>query len=156
MKYSDKLRDPRWQKKRLEILQRDNWTCQSCFAQENTLVVHHRVYHSNLEPWDYHDHALVTWCEDCHQAEHGERPSQVALLDRNLAQAGADWQQVSRIGLAIASDGPRLLSEYDWTVFANAIAEILQSFDHKGGEWEKWRGRLNAMFVARDESQRTP
>jgi hypothetical protein len=26
-KYSDKLKDPRWQKKRLQIMERDNWCC---------------------------------------------------------------------------------------------------------------------------------
>ena len=26
MSYSDKLKDPRWQRKRLEIFERDNWT----------------------------------------------------------------------------------------------------------------------------------
>lgn len=30
MTYSQKLRDPRWQKKRLEILERDSFTCQHC------------------------------------------------------------------------------------------------------------------------------
>lgn len=28
--YSQKLLDPRWQRKRLEILQRDDFTCQVC------------------------------------------------------------------------------------------------------------------------------
>lgn len=44
MGYSDKLKDPRWQKKRLEILTRDEWTCQICFDTESTLVVHHQKY----------------------------------------------------------------------------------------------------------------
>ena len=30
MGYSEKLKDPRWQKKRLEILERDNFRCQYC------------------------------------------------------------------------------------------------------------------------------
>lgn len=39
--YSEKLLDPRWQKKRLEILARDNWTCQRCGAVNCELHVHH-------------------------------------------------------------------------------------------------------------------
>jgi hypothetical protein len=68
--YSIKLKDPRWQKKRLEILTRDEWACQSCFDNEHTLVVHHRLYLPNTEPWDYFNEALITLCEDCHKYEH--------------------------------------------------------------------------------------
>lgn len=67
--YSDKLRDPRWQKKRLEIFERDDWTCQSCFNSESTLVVHHRRYIADRDPWDYPDSLLITLCENCHGDE---------------------------------------------------------------------------------------
>jgi 5-methylcytosine-specific restriction endonuclease McrA len=30
--YLAKCKDPRWQKVRLEVFQRDEWTCQVCFA----------------------------------------------------------------------------------------------------------------------------
>ena len=72
--YSEKLKDPRWQKKRLQILERDDWTCQICHDTESTLVVHHRMYLPDTEPWDYPDELLVTLCEDCHEAERAERP----------------------------------------------------------------------------------
>ena len=39
--YSEKLRDPRWQKRRLEILERDAWQCQACLSTAKTLHVHH-------------------------------------------------------------------------------------------------------------------
>lgn len=41
-KYSQLLKDPRWQKKRLEILDRDDWKCTHCEAEHKTLHVHHR------------------------------------------------------------------------------------------------------------------
>ena len=44
MEYAEKLKDPRWQKKRLEILERDAWVCQKCFDTKSTLHVHHRIY----------------------------------------------------------------------------------------------------------------
>jgi hypothetical protein len=67
--YAAKLRDPRWQKKRLEIMNRDEWCCQLCFDDESTLVVHHRLYLPNKEPWEYPDELLITLCEDCHNRE---------------------------------------------------------------------------------------
>ncbi len=69
MKYSEKFKDPRWQKKRLKILERDEFTCQSCFDNESTLHVHHKYYEYGKDPWDYNNEALVTLCEDCHEYE---------------------------------------------------------------------------------------
>ena len=68
-KYSEKLKDPRWQKKRLKILERDDFTCQKCHDSESTLHVHHLRYFPEKDPWDYDDNILITLCEDCHEAE---------------------------------------------------------------------------------------
>lgn len=73
MSYSEKLRDPRWQKMRLEVMQRDKFTCRVCNNSEKTLNVHHRFYRKGASPWDYEPSALVTLCEDCHAAVEAER-----------------------------------------------------------------------------------
>lgn len=65
MTYSDKLKDPRWQKKRLEIMQRDGWKCRDCSASDKQLQVHHCVYEKH--PWEVKSEYLMTVCEDCHQ-----------------------------------------------------------------------------------------
>lgn len=67
--YKEKLLDPRWQKKRLEILQRDNFTCQLCKSKEKTLHVHHKKYISNMSPWEYNNDLLSTLCFECHEVE---------------------------------------------------------------------------------------
>lgn len=67
MTYAEKLRDPRWQRKRLEVMQRDNFCCTWCGNGEVTLNVHHHYYTKGKSPWDYDDSALTTLCEDCHQ-----------------------------------------------------------------------------------------
>lgn len=67
--YRKKLQDPRWQRKRLEIFERDEWTCQECGATDKPLHVHHLEYH-RCQPWEYHESKLVTLCEDCHAEEH--------------------------------------------------------------------------------------
>lgn len=68
--YSEKLKDPRWQKKRLEIMNRDIFICQGCYDDKSTLTVHHLWYDKNKEPWDYPNSCYVTLCEDCHSQEH--------------------------------------------------------------------------------------
>lgn len=62
--YSDKLKDPRWQKKRLKILERDDWMCCKCGEDTKPLHVHHTAYKGN--PWEADDNQLQTLCEDCH------------------------------------------------------------------------------------------
>jgi len=64
--YSEKLKDPRWQKKRLEILERDGWKCMGCGSKDETLHVHHLFYQPHKEPWDIHNAFLITFCEWCH------------------------------------------------------------------------------------------
>ena len=72
MTYKEKLQDPRWQKKRLEILSSDNFTCQTCFDEKTTLHVHHFYYKKGVQPWEYPNHAMVTVCAKCHKIDHSE------------------------------------------------------------------------------------
>lgn len=62
--YKEKLLDPRWQKKRLQVFNRDNFTCQCCSDKTRTLHVHHKSYQEN--PWDVDDNDLITYCDECH------------------------------------------------------------------------------------------
>lgn len=65
--YSELLLDPRWQKKRLEVLQRDGFKCYDCKAETETLHVHHRYYVSGRIPWEYPPFCYVTLCKTCHE-----------------------------------------------------------------------------------------
>lgn len=67
--YRKKLLDPKWQKKRLEILNRDEFKCVECKSDCKTLHVHHKNYIFGNEPWDYPSTNFITLCEDCHQME---------------------------------------------------------------------------------------
>ena len=71
-KWSSAFRDSRWQQKRLEIMERDKWTCRSCGASGEgvTLNVHHAYYESGKAPWEYPSQSLITWCEFCHTKRH--------------------------------------------------------------------------------------
>lgn len=66
--YSKLLRDPRWQKKRLEILERDGWKCRYCGDTESTLHIHHLWYEDAHQPWQAHSWSLLTLCESCHES----------------------------------------------------------------------------------------
>lgn len=67
--YAKLLLDPRWQKMRLKVLERDSFTCQACFNKESTLHVHHLYYRKSLLPWEYEMSAYLTLCCDCHYDE---------------------------------------------------------------------------------------
>ena len=84
MKYSEKLKDPRWQKKRLEIFERDEWFCRKCGDDKATLAVHHLFYRPNTDPWDYPNEDLLTLCEECHSEEYEGRPEAERVLLNEL------------------------------------------------------------------------
>lgn len=67
--YSEKLKDPRWQRRRLEIMQRDSWRCRKCGDGSTSLNVHHDHYINGLEPWEYPADLLITLCEPCHEKQ---------------------------------------------------------------------------------------
>lgn len=92
--FSDKLKDPRWQKKRLEIMQRDNFTCQDCESAEKTLHVHHKTYQFGKEPWDYPDENFITLCWECHESEEYAKNDFNAIV-ANLLLDGYSYQQLS-------------------------------------------------------------
>lgn len=67
--YSEKFKNPLWQKKRLEIMQRDNFKCVICCDNQTELNVHHLRY-SNGEIWEIESNKLVTLCKSCHKMVH--------------------------------------------------------------------------------------
>lgn len=64
--YAEKLLDPRWQKKRLEILSRDEFTCRFFEDKTTTLHIHHFNYPKSGNPWDSDEIDLITYCSHCH------------------------------------------------------------------------------------------
>ncbi len=64
--YSEKLKDPRWQKLRLKVMERESFKCQCCESDKETLHVHHLIY-SKGEPWEAPMETLECLCQACHQ-----------------------------------------------------------------------------------------
>lgn len=75
--YWQKLKDPRWQRKRLEIMERAGFKCEYCEDDSTTLHIHHGYYEKGLEPWEYENDTLWCLCENCHdQAQCAMRDAQ--------------------------------------------------------------------------------
>lgn len=80
--YSEMLKDPRWQKVRLEKLQEAEWMCQRCMDKETMLSVHHKRYVKGRKPWEYKPYELVVLCQPCHEEEHSAKDMRSELMAR--------------------------------------------------------------------------
>lgn len=128
--YWELLRDPRWQKKRLEIMKRANFTCEECGDESTTLNVDHSYYEKGRMPWEYPDDSLNCLCEPCHKEVEMER--------RELAQ------QIGRLG---RTSRRQLLG------YAKALEiENEPSTVHQAGDYEQLAGmvRLFGMLSYHD------
>lgn len=100
--YLEKLKDPRWQKIRLKVFERDSWCCQQCFSDEKTLAVHHLYYLPDREPWDYELDALITLCQPCHDEETKTRRDAEQRLIFELRRVGAFAPALDHLSEALA------------------------------------------------------
>jgi len=126
--YSEKLRDPRWQKKRLSVLERDNFTCRMCFDTTETLNVHHISY--NNEPWETEDRLLITLCETCHNQETEDLKEWSDKLIKSLKKSG--FTSLAMAGLArVFTDTDR-----DWKSYEPAFL-ILKMVVDNDDLWNK-------------------
>lgn len=86
--YGEKLKNPKWQKRRLEILSRDGFKCVRCDCTERELHVHHKKYSG--DPWEATDDDLETLCNCCHAFEeylkkfHSAEVVTTVLLDEDV------------------------------------------------------------------------
>lgn len=106
-------RRPEWQKKRLEIMQAADFSCQECGNNTVTLNVHHRHYVKGAKPWEYKNHALVCLCEPCHKRRHNlvTRLKEVSgwlsepMLERLIGYAGAlVLKETSNVRFIVGND----------------------------------------------------
>lgn len=134
--YSAKLLDPRWQKKRLKVLERDEFTCQICGATDKTLHVHHSHYRTDADgPWDYADASLVTVCNDCHEGEHENFSDIQKSLFEVVCNAGFSTaeRQLFLVGSLNLLSG---MSRDDMDSFKDIVSEFIALRAIKNGsEW---------------------
>jgi hypothetical protein len=120
-KYAEKLKDPRWQKLRLQVFERDGWRCRVCDQKDNTLHAHHTYYDNNTEgPWDYPQETIVTLCDTCHEKEHAVLPA----VRNNLVKR-------------LSADG--FVTSLDLMFLTMFIDDIKKAIDQKGHDKEWMR-----------------
>ncbi len=104
-------RDPRWQKIRLRIFERDNWGCRKCGATGSSLQVHHKKYEGTA-PWETSDRYLVTLCEACHErVTELQRETRDILAEVPVDQMAAVVNILRRAG-GMAPDPLRLALDF--------------------------------------------
>lgn len=101
--YTQKLKNPLWQRKRLEIFQRDKFACTLCGATHKELQIHHLDYLGNLLPHEYPNDMLITLCVDCHEKENGRKNYENYLLT-SLKMKGFLAQDILRLSTKIDTD----------------------------------------------------
>ena len=132
--YWKKLKDPRWQKRRLEVLARDGFKCVGCGATSETLHVHHLVYRKGVEPWEAPMDDMVTVCERCHEVAEDK---EVLLGFRKFMTLGIHLESLREVSKAMsefsfmAKDGfpARMPAE---TIFQKLRDDLLfvDAFEH--------------------------
>lgn len=150
MTYKEQLLHPNWQRKRLEILQRDDFCCRLCCDTETTLHVHHKQYAKGRMAWEYPNDELVTLCAECHDTMHEQQgllrditaklhvdgPGQLSSAAALLAgwANGAQGLDLSHaFGLSptdyMAGEIALLLEEGCLAIQLDALIEVLRSRD---------------------------
>jgi hypothetical protein len=122
MTYKEKLRDPRWQRKRLEILNRDDFKCRLCGLGVDPLHVHHKYYDSGKEPWDYDERALMTLCESCHDFETENSKTAIPNLSASLKRSGFMMCDVNRLSSSIERIDYEIILEVHMTAICYALS----------------------------------
>ena len=109
--YKEQLKSPKWQKRRLEIMGRDNFTCLICGSTDKQLHVHHIKYEPGLNIWEYSDNHLITLCEDCHRKEHGTDFDSYSVDDTlyELRQSGYTNFEISLLLTQLIDENDSLL-----------------------------------------------
>jgi hypothetical protein len=138
--YVEQLKHPNWQRKRLEILEREEFMCEECENADLTLHVHHGYYEKGLSPWEYPDESLHVLCEDCHK----KAQRQLTLLHRQIGKLDmTDIEQLSAYALALEAQAE------------GGTVIWVESYEIAQGVGDAFQIRPEAVIDARDREHNT-
>lgn len=115
MTYPEQIKHPKWQKKRLEILERDEFRCGNCDIDSETLYVHHYIYKKDAMLWEYEDKYLVTFCDNCHSNWHkmNNQIKEFLCVDtQTLSEFYEIFNLIKHMNLKYLSDVNKLIQKY--------------------------------------------
>ena len=113
--YSELLKDPRWQRRRLRVLERADFTCERCSDADSTLHAHHKRYVKGMLPWEYEDALLECLCESCHDLAHAEQEQLDLIVGRQPTATIPALTEVVKVAIDNGLDPampPRLASVF--------------------------------------------
>lgn len=73
-------KDWKWQRRRLEILEKANWRCEYCGESDREAHVHHVHYVKGRQLWEYDDNWLLALCDRCHREKHEGEQALIPVL----------------------------------------------------------------------------
>jgi hypothetical protein len=135
--YLELLKDPRWQKLRLKVFERDGWQCVVCGDKEKTLTVHHHYYIFGKKPWEYEEESLSTMCMECHEEEQVGLKLEMDTLKQTLGRRGFRAGDILSLSTAIHG--------YESTLSPADFTEILEWSCNRSSAFLK----LKAMWESR-------
>ena len=111
--------DPRWQRLRLQVMDRDLWRCVACGDTKSTLHVHHKLYCGDI--WDSPPEDLQTLCNSCHMSL-GQHP-----------KAGVWYQEICQIRreVHVANNWHEKPEKIEKDAVALAVAHCPQCGQHE-------------------------
>jgi hypothetical protein len=126
--------DPRWQRLRLEVMQRDEFRCVACRDDASTLHVHHKRYADKL--WESSLGDLQTLCESCHFAL-GKHPKAGIFWIRGQDADGKQFVAIEHCpgcgyGYVNARGDGLYCNGCDWT-FPTTFDVVFKTMDYRQG-----------------------
>jgi hypothetical protein len=116
---------------RLEILQRDEFTCQHCGDDRTTLNVHHRYYLPGHNPWEYPASALLTLCQPCHECETQALAVYAPWLALEIKRAGAMASQMCGLTDALETRS-KIFTAAEWCDLVDGIKRLIEEINNQG------------------------
>jgi hypothetical protein len=148
MTYAQKLKDPRWQKRRLHILEQRGWKCERCRDDRTTLHVHHKKYRG--QPWEALDHDLEVLCEPCHSGKHGKANSTKRFSVYCAGKIGiSDWRH-RLFDLQFGEGYESLWASQDGLIQVSYAGPYFAESDHGSAHGDGQHGQLVSEWLELD------
>ena len=127
--YSEKLLDPKWQRKRLEVLNRDEFKCCLCSDAKTTLHIHHKTYEKGKFPWQYELDNFQTLCKYCHVlAEFFKNEKETILIAKKIMYEEIDYICYDLLTKSNYING---FIAYDMCIMEGAVTVLSRIYDYQ-------------------------